>query len=246
MKSTTDGIVIWEVRTGEADRVITLLTPGGLVTAYARGSLKPGGRLTGSTAMLSYSNFELSSGKSMYTVTDATSQNRFIRIYSQADRYSLAVYFCELMKYLAPTEEDSSEYLSLLLNCLYLLDEDLRPAWQIKAVFELSLMTLAGYMPDIASCSRCGREESRGSVFFDPLEASWICSDCLKDAGRMANYPFSVIAAMRYIVFSDLRRAFSFELGDEAQKELVRLCEEYVLAHLERKPRTLDFYNTIK
>ena len=246
MKTATDGIVIWEVKTGEADRVITLLTPGGLVTAYARGSLKPGGRLTGTTAMLSYSNFELASGKNMYTVTDATSQNRFLRIYAQADRYSLAVYFCELMKYLAPTEEDSSEFLSLLLNSLYLLDEDLKPAWQIKAVFELALMTLAGYMPDVDSCSRCGRDESRGGVFFDPLEAAWICSDCLSKEGRIANYQFPVIAAVRYVVHSDIRKAFSFSLSGDACRQFSRLSEDYVLAHLERKPRTLEFYNIIQ
>ncbi|MBR4928671.1 MAG: DNA repair protein RecO [Oscillospiraceae bacterium] len=246
MKTATDGIVIWEVKTGEADRVITLLTPGGLVTAYARGSLKPGGRLTGTTAMLSYSNFELASGKNMYTVTDATSQNRFLRIYAQADRYSLAVYFCELMKYLAPTEEDSSAFLSLLLNSLYLLDEDLKPAWQIKAVFELALMTLAGYMPDVDSCSRCGSDESRGGVFFDPLEAAWICSDCLSKEGRIANYQFPVIAAVRYVVHSDIRKAFSFSLSGDACRQFSRLSEDYVLAHLERKPRTLEFYNIIQ
>ncbi|MBR5070480.1 MAG: DNA repair protein RecO [Oscillospiraceae bacterium] len=246
MKTATDGIVIWEVKTGEADRVITLLTPGGLVTAYARGSLKPGGRLTGTTAMLSYSNFELASGKNMYTVTDATSQNRFLRIYAQADRYSLAVYFCELMKYLAPTEEDSSAFLSLLLNSLYLLDEDLKPAWQIKAVFELALMTLAGYMPDVDSCSRCGSDESREGVFFDPLEAAWICSDCLSKEGRIANYQFPVIAAVRYVVHSDIRKAFSFSLSGDACRQFSRLSEDYVLAHLERKPRTLEFYNIIQ
>lgn len=246
MKTAADGIVIWEVKTGEADRVITLLTPGGLVTAYARGSLKPGGRLTGTTAMLSYSNFELASGKNMYTVTDATSQNRFLRIYAQADKYSLAVYFCELMRYLAPTEEDSAAFLSLLLNSLYLLDGDLKPAWQIKAVFELALMTLAGYMPDVDSCARCGNDVSSGGVFFDPLGAVWVCSDCLQKEGRAANYPFAVIAAVRYVVHSDTRKAFSFSLSGDAQKLFSRLSEEYVLAHLERKPKTLEFYNMIQ
>ncbi len=246
MKTSVDGIVIWQVKTGEADRVITLLTPAGLVTAYARGSLKPGGKLTGSTAMLTYSNFELASGKSMYTVADATSQNKFSRIYIQPEKSSLAYYFCELLRDLAPTEEDSTEYLSLFLNCLYLLDGDIKPEWMIKAVFEMRVMSLAGYMPDVAACAGCGREDSRADVFFDPLEAVWLCSDCLKGSGRVANYSYSVMAAVRHIVMTELKRSFSFELGEDAQKQLVRLCEEYVLAHLERKPKTLDFYKSLK
>ena len=36
MKTTAQGLVIWQVKTGEADRVITILTGGGVITAYAR------------------------------------------------------------------------------------------------------------------------------------------------------------------------------------------------------------------
>lgn len=243
MKITCDGIVIWEVKTGESDRIITVLTDSGLITAYARSSMKPGSKLTGSTAMLAFSNFELSTGKNMYTVVDATSQNRFPGIYSDTGKYALATYFCELLRDLAPVEEDSTEFVRLFQNCLYLLDKDNKPIWQIKAVFELSIMTLAGYMPDVIECSLCGESRSNGGVFFDSQNATWICSDCLIKINRPANYSYSVISAVRYIVLSDPKKAFAFSLSENNQKELNRLCETFVLDHLEKKPNTLDFYH---
>lgn len=243
MKITCDGIVIWQVKTGESDRIVTILSDNGLLTAYARGSMKPGSKLTGSTAMLSYSNFELSTGRNMYTVVDATSQNRYPGIFSDTEKYALATYFCELLRDLAPVEEDSSEYVRLFQNCLYLLDKDIKPLWQIKAVFEMSIMTLSGYMPDVIECSVCGESRSNGPVFFDSQNATWICSDCLSKLNRPSNYSYSVISAVRYIISSEPRKAFAFTLSDANQKELSRLCESYVLDHLEKKPNTLDFYH---
>ncbi|MBR2591706.1 MAG: recombination protein O N-terminal domain-containing protein, partial [Oscillospiraceae bacterium] len=63
MKKSVDGLVIWERKTGEADRVISILTPTGVVTAYAKGAQRPKSRFANSTSLLSYSNFELFSGK---------------------------------------------------------------------------------------------------------------------------------------------------------------------------------------
>ncbi len=243
MKITCNGIVIWEVKTGESDRIITILTENGLLTGYARSSMKPGSKLTGGTSMLAFSNFELSTGKNMYTVVDATSQNRFPGIYSDTVKYALAIYFCELLRNLAPVEENSIEYLRLILNSLYLLDNDIKPIWQIKTVFEMSIMSISGYMPDVNACSICGRTDSNGSVFFDSQNASWICSDCLSEMNRPSNYNYSVISAVRYIINSEPGKAFAFTLSEVNSKELSRLCEAYVLDHLERKPNTLDFYH---
>ena len=213
------------------------------MTAYARSSMKPGSKLTGSTSMLSFSNFELSTGRNMYTVVDATSQNRFPGIFNNIQKYALATYFCELLRNLAPIEEDSTEYLKLVLNCLYLLDKDIKKEWQIKAVFELSIMSISGYMPDVNSCSICGTTVSKGAVFFDSQNAFWICSDCLSKANRPSNYNYSVISAVRYVVNSEAAKAFAFTLSDENAKQLGHLCENYVLDHLEKKPNTLDFYH---
>ena len=247
MKKVTDGLVIWEVKTGEADRVITLLTPEGVLTAYARSSLKPGGKLTGPTAMLAFSNYELSSGKNMYTVADATSTSRHLKLRNDAVSYALAVYFCELLKLLAPAEEEqdtAEEYLRAMLNALYLLDGSLKPLWQIKGVMELTLMTLAGYMPNLEACSVCGSTSS-DSAFFDPVSAQWTCSDCCARLGIRPNAPFSAIEAMRYVTYSEPRKAFSFSLQDSAASAFSYCCEMLVRSHIDHRLPTLDFYHSM-
>ncbi len=245
MKTTADGLVIWEVKTGEADRVLTLLTPNGVVSAYAKNSLRPKNKLTSSTAMLSYANFELFSGKNMYTVDDAQTITRFVKLSADVEGYALAVYFCELLKLLAPVEDDAGDFLSLTLNSLYLLNEGKKPLLLIKAVFELRAMTYAGYLPDLVACSRCGASDS-DAVRLDLTGGSWLCADCAKALSVPVNCSRAVLHAMRHAVYSALNRAFSFELAPDAMKLLGAVSEQYVLAHIERSLSTLDFYNALK
>ncbi len=245
MKISTDGIVIWETKTNEADRVITLLTPGGVISAYAKSSLRPSSKLTTPTSMLTYSDFELFSGKNMYTVDDAMTKQRFMRLFSDMVGNAYATYFCELTKLLAPVDDDSKEYLSLLLNSLYLLNEQKKDRNLIKNVFELRIMSYAGYMPDLVACLECGCYES-DVLYFDVLSGGWICKSCAAKHGRQPNCSASVLAAMRHIIYSQPNKAFSIALGASTAENLKQICESYVVSHIERPLKTLDFLSVIK
>ena len=61
MKTVTDALVIKEMKTGEADRLITLLTKdNGIIKAYASGAKSIKSKRVSATGLLSYSNFSLS------------------------------------------------------------------------------------------------------------------------------------------------------------------------------------------
>lgn len=244
MKKSTQGLVIRQNKTGETDRVITILTPEGVLTAYARGSLKPGGKLTSSTAMLGYSEFELAEGKSMYTVTEAQSIMRFARLSANMTRYSLACYFCELARLLAPADEGSAEFLSLTLNALYLLSETDKPCAEIKLAYELRAMSEAGYRPDVEGCCACA-DDTAQDVFFDSAEGNILCRQCAEKSGRRANCPQGALAAMRYILNAPLSKAFSFKLGGRSLAALERISEEYVRRWIEHPIQTLEFYKQL-
>ena len=60
MQSTTMGLVVKELKVGEADRIITILTDRyGLIRASARGSRNLKNKLFSATGMFCYSEFTL-------------------------------------------------------------------------------------------------------------------------------------------------------------------------------------------
>ena len=220
----TDGVVIREKGTGESDRFVTLLTRDyGVLHAFARGAKSLKSEKQSGTQLFAYADFTVSRGKDAYVVTEARPREVFYKLREDVEHLALAQYFCELTGLLAPEETPAEEYLRLLLNALYLLTTGKRPQPFLKAVMELRLVSISGYMPDLVGCAKCGAYTD-DEMYFDRREG------CL----------------MRHICFSEPEKVFSFTLSDDGLRRLANLTQGYMHAHLNHTFKTLQFYNQIK
>mgnify|MGYP000909151175 FL=1 len=159
------------------------------------------------------------------------------------ERLAAAQYFCEVAGLLAPREEEAGDWLRLMLNALHLLGGGKYAISQIKAVTELRLLALGGFMPDLTGCRSCGTVE--GVPFaFSPTEGTLVCANCSPPAGYQP-LSSSVLAAMRHILYSPLEKCFFFALPPEDGQALSDICEHFLLAQLGRGFHTLDFYHAL-
>ncbi|MBD9258157.1 MAG: DNA repair protein RecO, partial [Faecalibacterium sp.] len=214
----TMGLVLKETRYREADRILTILTPKlGVITAMAANSLRLKSKLFSACGLFCYSEFTLVPGRNMYTVREADVQNIFHGISSSIEGVSLAMYLTELAAALSPTGEEAARELRLVLNSLYMISEHRTDLRVVKAVFELKVMCLAGYLPDLSGCAVCGDPEPDR---FDVRGGILCCASC--SAGEGLRLPVSPgsLAAMRYLVSCDAKRLFAFRLEGRAVKEL--------------------------
>lgn len=245
MRIDAEGLVIREKSVGESDRLITVLTRHqGILRAFARQANRIRSGKLSATQLFSYSRFTIFMGRDTYIIDDAQPIEVFFDLRKDIERLSLAQYFCELADVLAPQGEDAEEYLRLMLNALHFLSKDLRPAAVLKAIVEMRMLSLAGYMPDLVCCADCGKYEADVMYFF-PCGGSIRCGDCYvpDDSVPHAALGRGALAGFRHIVYSDFEKLFSFNLSGESAKELSSAAERYVLCTLERGFKTLDFYH---
>lgn len=248
MQCKTDGLVIRENNVGESDRIISILTrEKGVVRASARGARKVKSRILPAVQLLTHSDFTLFHGRELYIIDEAEPLHLFLGVRRDLDRLALAQYFAQLEETLAPQEDGAEVYLRLALNALYMLETGKRPPALVKAAFEMRLLTLAGYMPDLVACRVCGAYEA-AHMWFDPVHGDLVCDRCApgEDVARDGeSLPLApgALAAMRHTVYADFGRLFSFELPAAALAELGRAAERYVCCRLERSFSTLDFYH---
>ncbi len=241
-KIHTDGLVIKENHIGESDRLITVLTRNeGVVHSFATGARKITGKSMSATQLLCFSDFVFTRKKDTYRVTEAEAVEVFFDLRNDIEKLSLAQYFCELAGALAPVEEPAEEYLRLILNSLKFLADNRLPPAQIKAVFELYILSLSGYMPDLSECPECGKEKN---LCFDMSEGQVFCQEHASVGAIQLSD--SVLSAMRFITMSEFSKIFFFSLPDEALNDLENVCENYLKIRLERTFKTLDFYNSVK
>ncbi len=238
----TDGLIIREKSTGEQNRLVTVLTRDyGVIRACVYGAKKIGSRTGAATQLFAFSEFGIAERKGSYIIEAAKPKEVFFNLRNDVKKIALAQYFAELAECLAPVGENSEDYLKLILNSLMLLMNEKRDEKLIKAVFELSIISMAGYMPGIVACEECGKYEDE-FMSFEISSGNIYCNTCSSFGVKV---PMSVISAIRHIVLSDRQKIFNFNLNESSLLALSDVSERYVLSTLQRKFKTLDFYHMI-
>ena len=157
MQTATDALVLRDRKLDEQDRLLTLLSAEqGIITAYAKGAGRMKGSMAGATELLCYSHFVLFQNRDRCFADRAEANTLFFGIRGNLEKLTLATYFAQLCCELIPENEPAAEELRLMLNTLYYLEQGKLPPLQLKAILELRLLTLTGYMPDLIACRECG------------------------------------------------------------------------------------------
>ncbi|MCR5663860.1 MAG: DNA repair protein RecO [Oscillospiraceae bacterium] len=241
---TTKALVLREVRYKEADRILTLLGDrDGKLTAKARGALRKSSRTAAATQLLTYSELTLFGNRGKWTVNEAVVIDGFDGLRQDIERLSLGAYFAECLEALAVEDQPDEALLQLGLNSLYALSRGLYDPRLIKASFELRLMCLAGYAPDLSACAFCGREPEEPVL--NLRDGRVFCRSCPNGADTVSLCGDS-LSAMRYIASAPPKKLFSFSVGEEALNRLSAATESYLLRQTERRFGTLDYYKQIK
>lgn len=247
MQFKTEGLVIKEQVVGESDRLVTLLTKDeGVIRAFARKAKSLKDSKNAGTQLLCFSKFTIYKGKDKYIVSDAFPQEVFFDLRNDILNLSLAQYFCELAYELVPEGVDAAEYLRVILNSLHFLAKGMRPPLLLKSITEMRLLSIAGYMPNLVCCENCGVYEAP-KMYFLINSGKIYCDKCFENTGQpYAELGPSALHAMRHIIYSDIEKLYSFSISDEAQQELDAACEAYIVATLQKRPKTLEFYLSLK
>lgn len=247
MKFFTNGLILKKQKYKEKDRIVTVLTGGnGIISGFVRDAENIKNAKCAGTDILCYSKLSISEGKNAYHINEAKPIEQFPTLRLSPENVALAQYFCEICMTLCPRNSNAEEYLSLILNSLYLLSKNKKDPLLIKACFEIKILCMAGYMPDLIMCNECGSYESDHMVFV-PQRGKIVCDQCAKEFDiNGINLTLSVITALRHICFSEDSKLFSFSMGKESLELLNNATESYLLAIADKPFSTLDFYKMIR
>lgn len=239
----TKGVVLRATETKEADYILTVLTDThGKLPVIARGARRRGSRLAAACQLLTFSELVLYERGEWFYLDEAATQEQFTGLRGELERLALGSYFAELCEALTAENVPAPEVLSLLLNALYALAALGRPCEQVRAAFELKLMSLSGYEPLLDGCAACGATAPDEPVF-DAQQGVVLCRGCAEGGGCPLDE--GALAAMRHIVHAPARRMLAFTLEPGPQRRLNDACEAFVRAQLERSFRTLAFYRSL-
>ena len=245
MFKTVNALVLREVRYKEADRILTILTDtDGKLTVKARGALRKSSKTAAATQLLTYSEMTLFGNRGRWTVNEASVKEPFIGLREEMERLALGAYFAECMEAFGVEEQPEPELLQLGLNSLYALSRGLGSQEKIKAAFELRLMCLTGYAPELTACAVCGKEPEEPVLSLE--QGRVCCRGCARQMGERVDLGPNALEAMRYICAAPPKQMLRFELGEDAVLRLADASERYLLRRAERGFSALDYWKKIR
>ena len=243
---TTKALVLREVKYKEADKILTVLTEReGKLTVKARGALRKGCKYGAAAQALCYSEMTLFGNAGKWSVNEAETVEQFLPLREDITALALGSYFAEMLETVSDEDQPSPELLQLGLNSLYALSRGLYTQTHIKAVFELKLMCLCGFEPQLDACVSCGKVPPEDPLL--SLNGGGVhCRACPPGtAGVSLPLLPETLDAMRHIAGAPPKRIFSFSVPEASEKQLGEVCEAYAAVQLERGFGALDYWKTM-
>ena len=245
-RTVVKGIVLRSVDTKESDKILTVLTAEqGKISVVAKGARSRRSRVTAVTQLLAYSELTLSESRGWQYLSEGSPIALFDGVKSDIELLALASYFAELVEAASYEEAESGPVLSLLLNALYALGDLKKPQELVKAAFEWKLTALIGFEPLADACACCGVPDP-AEPMMDIRGGVVCCKQCGRGKGPLMPLSPGSLAALRRVLYGDVKRLYSFTLAGEDMARFSAAAEAYVHTTLERGFKTLDFYRTLR
>lgn len=240
------GLVIKEVNTGEADKIVTVLTAEeGKISVAAKNARRTKNSLSSGTQLFCFSDYLLFKGKELYNMSSCEVIESNYEIRNDIYKLTYSSHILELISDNVQEGEPSEDILQLLLNTLYVIAKTDRPLELITRVFEIRMMSLLGYEPQVNCCIGCNGKDDE-NLYFDFDNSGFVCSKCVNRNGRVMSLLPGTVKALKYITRISPQRLFSFSLSDQAIKELGIFSKRYMKEHLGKEYNKLDYLKQLQ
>ena len=252
------GLNVRETDVGDYDKIITLVTQEyGKLTVTGKGVKSLKSKNMVGCQPFAYSVYHLKKSKKFWYVEETELIDCFFGLRGDLNRLSLAAYICDVLADVSVENAPETEALRLTLNMLYAISNkpDI-PLQKIKATFELRCAAELGFCPELSACDVCGCDVKNDNIYLDVMNGRLLCADCKpraeKEEERIEGsarlyYILSadVVFAMRYIISAPVGKVLSYTLDEDGTYLLCKVCDGYLVNHLEHPFSTLDFYKSI-
>ncbi len=249
MLRRTEGIVLRTVPFGEADLIVTYLTPDyGLIKLFAKSPRKIKSRFGSSLEPLTHSTISFwgKEDASLPKLTQSDIRHSFQAIRNNLVFFMKISHIVELTISFIPERDANKKVYSLLFNILKIFEEMLSaaggregvPAGELIIIhYKIKFLEFIGFAPKLDSCGRCGRS---GHSFYIS-HGSVMCGICAKGIDSPIRLSPAVLKLYADLLTWDTAKIRRIKPSDRLMSELsgiINMHIKYILA----KPLRSDVF----
>jgi DNA repair protein RecO (recombination protein O) len=246
---TSDAIVIRSFNYGESDKIVTFLTKDfGKVRAIAKGARRSKKRFQNALDLFSHIRLDFFDREGMGLVRaescDICSSFRLIR--EDLKKIYYGTYFLELVNEMTGEREAHPEAFDLLLSCLAALETSEPQEDQLR-VFEIRMLSLFGYQPNLKGCDSCKSDwmelRETPSVYFSVERGGLLCRKCSQGEGELIPLSLGTARLIERISQTEPAKIERFKFTPQALSESKELLLKFITYQLGKELRSLKMLN---
>jgi DNA repair protein RecO (recombination protein O) len=244
---TTDAIVLSRFDFGEADRILTLITPGsGKLKAIAKGIRRPTSRIGGSLEPFAELNVALARGRTFEVVTQVSVGHAWLNLRDSLESAATAWYLAELADRSLEERHAAEPIYTLLKHAYGLLDAGMAPG-RVARWFEMHLADELGVRPEVDRCAECDRMLGADERYrWWPASGGVVCENCPGPSHTLAGLSLDALKLLKAYQRQDIEAIAALRLAETTEREVEAAMREFIRHALEREARSLAFLDEVR
>jgi DNA repair protein RecO (recombination protein O) len=193
------------------------------------------------------SSFLVSRGKNLHLITQAENIEEYEYLRKDLSGIGAGSYVVELVDAFTFEEGSNLKLYDLLLATLQALNDGKNHA-VVTHYYELHLMDLVGFRPELFECVECGEKVVEQNQFLSGELGGVICPNCISRIRAASVRPISssTLKYLRHFQRSSLQSLLEINISMEVLDGLEKSIRYYLTHTLERQLNSPDFISQIK
>ena len=244
----------------DADRVLTVLTPGeGKLELLAKGVRKTTSRKSGHLEPYTHAHVMVAQARTWDIITEATTVEAFRHLRDNLDAIGCAAYLCELLDCFSEDGDENRLLWDLALFALRTLDDEAQaanlaaqiagagdaggelPPSNLLRWFDLQLLSVAGFQPQLFNCLGCDADLEPVLNFFSLAEGGVFCPRCGPLRNDVEPIDPDTLKVLRYLQSQPWQTVQRLQLRPSLARTADTLRLRYLCHVLERHVRSAHF-----
>jgi DNA repair protein RecO (recombination protein O) len=241
-----EGVVLRHSNWGEADRLLWIYTLAhGKIRTIAKGVRKIRSRKAGHLEPFTRVRFLMAKTRDLPIITQAEAIDGYWNLREDLLKVGYAAYVVELLDRFTYDEDENRNLYRLLTETLGRLNGEAEPLLALR-YYEIRLLDLIGYRPQLFNCVHCKKEIEAQEQFFSNDKGGVLCPECgLRTAG-VVPISMSALKYLRHFQRSSFEQATRAKLSSLINAEIEKLMQDYMVYNLERGLKTPTFIQLVK
>ena len=212
----------------------------GKISCVAKGARRPKSALLAGTQMFCFGEYLVFKGSQTYHINSVEPIEVFYNLRIDLDKLKYAVHINKIVQDVTHENQNCYKILQLLLNTLYTIAETDKNLDMILGIFQLRLLCVLGFTPQVMECIQC--KEKENLTYFSIKDNGLKCKICGKQDTSTIAISESTLNAVKYTVTAPPKKLYAFNLKSEALEEFKLLTKLYFNEKLEKEYKLEDLF----